>query len=226
MSTIANTAKGPHQGQRILRAGEPLNRARAAMIMIHGRGATAHDILLLADELGQVGFAYLAPQAANNTWYPNRFMEPIPSNEPWLSSALVFIENVLKEVGEAGIPAERTLLLGFSQGACLTLEFAARHARRYGGVVGLSGGLIGPAGTPRTYAGSFEGTPIFLGCSDVDFHIPKERVQETAEVLQRLSAQVTVRLYPHMGHEINQDELDFVRKMCAVVLGTQNDSRR
>ncbi len=211
--TISVPVHGPHQGQQILHAGEPLDRARAAMIMLHGRGASARDILLLADELKGSGFAYLAPQAANNTWYPNSFLAPISTNEPWLSSALDFVQAVLAQVTEAGIPPERTMLLGFSQGACLALEFAARHARRYGGIVGLSGGLIGPDGTPRDYAGSFDGTPVFLGCSDTDFHIPKARVEETADVLQRLGGQVTARLYPGLGHEVNADELQLARQM-------------
>ena len=130
-------------------------------------------------------FAYLAPQAANHTWYPYRFIEPIERNEPWLSSALQVIDDLITRVMAAGIPAERIVLLGFSQGACLTLEYAARHARRYGGIVGLSGGLIGPQGTPRNDAGSFHGTPIFIGCSDVDFHIPLDRVHEAAQVLRQ-----------------------------------------
>ncbi len=201
----------PHQGQLVLAAGEPLARARAAMVMIHGRGAEAASILELAAELDVPGFAYLAPQAAGNTWYPNRFLDPISSNEPWLSSALTTLAEVLAQVTKAGLPPERTLLLGFSQGACLTLEFVARNARRYGGVAGLSGGLIGPDGAPRDYAGALDGTPIFLGCSDVDFHVPKERVLHTAEVLQRLGGEVTVRLYPNMDHTINQDEIEFVR---------------
>jgi predicted esterase len=169
--------------------------------------------LTVADELAQPGFTYLAPQAAGNTWYPNSFLAPISSNEPSLSSGLAVIGEVLARISQAGIPSERTMLLGFSQGACLTLEFLARHARQYGGVAGLSGGLIGPDGTPRDYAGLLAGTPIFLGCSDVDPHIPKKRVQHTAEVLRRLGGDVTARLYPNMGHEINQDEMDFVRGM-------------
>jgi len=214
-----NTIKGPHQGQPVLTAGEPLDRAQAAMIMVHGRGATAESILTLADELAQPGFIYLAPQAAGDTWYPNSFLAPIPSNEPGISSGLAVIAGLLDHLAEAGIPVERTMLLGFSQGACLSLEFTARHARRYGGVAGLSGGLIGPDGTPRDYAGSLAGTPIFLGCSDVDFHIPKARVEHSAEVLQRLGGDVTTRLYPGMGHLVNQDEINFVRKMMAALVG-------
>lgn len=207
-----------HQGKPVLTAGEPLAEASAAMVMVHGRGATAEDILTLAAELDQPGFAFLAPQAENNTWYPNRFVEPITSNEPWLSSALASVQDVIAMVTSAGIPPERAMLLGFSQGACLTLEFAARHARRYGGIVGLSGGLIGPDGTPRDYPGSFEGTPFFLGCSDVDPHIPKVWVGESAAVLTGLGGQVTVRLYPNMDHTVNQDEIDFVRGMMGELI--------
>ncbi|HUF00583.1 MAG TPA: dienelactone hydrolase family protein [Anaerolineales bacterium] len=194
-------------------AGEPVSRARAAMLMVHGRGASAEDILVLANEFDQPGFAYLAPQAAGNTWYPNRFLVPIAENEPWLSSTLAFMGEVLAEIVNAGIPHERIMLLGFSQGACLALEFAARNARRHGGIVGLSGALIGPTDTPRDYKGSLAGTPVFLGCSDTDFHVPRERVDETAEVLERLGGDVTERLYPDMDHTVNQDEIDFVRGM-------------
>ncbi len=210
-----------HQGQPVLLAGEPLERARAAMVMVHGRGAMAENILELAVELDQPGFAYLAPQAANNSWYPQSFLAPIPSNEPWLSSALALLGTVIQQVEARGIPLERTLLLGFSQGACLSLEFAARHAQRYGGIAVLSGGLIGPDGTPRDYAGSFAGTPVFLGCSDQDFHIPKERVQHSAEILQRMGADVTMRLYPGLGHTVNRDEIDFVSSMMAALVASQ-----
>jgi phospholipase/carboxylesterase len=211
-----------NQGQQpVLFMGEPLGQARAAMVMVHGRGATAEDILELAIELNRTGFAYLAPQAANNSWYPQSFLAPIASNEPWLSSALDRLSTVLQRVEEGGIPRERTILLGFSQGACLALEFAARHAQRYGGVAALSGGLIGPDGTPRDYPGSFAGTPVFLGCSDRDPHIPKERVQQSAEVLRRLGADVTMRLYPNMGHMVNQDEIDFVGGMMAALIALE-----
>src|SRR5256712_12219115 len=217
MTEHSITVRGPHQGQPVMTAGEPLNRARAAMVMVHGRGASAESILDLAVELHQPGFAYLAPQAADNTWYPHSFLAPLASNEPGLSSGLAAITNVLAQVAQAGIPLERTMLLGFSQGACLPLEFVARNARRYGGVAGLSGGLIGPDGTPRDYPGSLAGTPVFLGCSDVDFHVPKERVQLSAEVLRKLGGNVTVRLYPRMGHTINHDEIRFVQAMMAAL---------
>jgi len=220
MATQRNTVQGPHQGQPVRTAGGPLDQAKAAMLMVHGRGARAEDILSLADELAQPGFAYLAPQAAENTWYPNRFTAPISSNEPWLSSALAFVGDVFNQIREAGILPERIMLLGFSQGACLTLEFAARNARPYGGLVGLSGALIGPDDTPRNYKGSLEGTPVFLGCSDVDFHVPKERVQQTAEVFRRLGGEVTERLYPNMDHTINQDEIDFVRGMMRTLVAS------
>jgi len=217
MSEQSNQMTGPHQGQPILTAGVPLEQARATMIMIHGRGATAQDILELALEFSETGFAFLAPQAANNAWYPNSFLAPIASNEPGLSSALSIIAALLAQLSEAGIPPERTMLLGFSQGACLTLEFVARHPARYGGVVGLSGGLIGPDGTPRDYPGSLDDTPIFLGCSDVDPHIPKERVELTNDVLQRMNGHVTMRLYQGMGHTVNLDEARFVQAMMAAL---------
>ncbi len=218
MSEHSNQIQGPHQGQPVMVTGEALDHARAAMLMIHGRGATAESILELAHELKQPGFIYLAPQAAGNTWYPNSFLAPIASNEPGLSSGLAVIANLLARLAEASIPLERTMILGFSQGACLSLEFVARNARHYGGVVGLSGGLIGPDGTPRDYAGSFVGTPIFLGCSDIDPHIPKERVESTAEILRRLGGNVIARLYPGMGHTVNRDEIRFVRNMMASCL--------
>ena len=214
---ITGPHQGPHQGQPVLTAGEPLDKAKAAMIMVHGRGASAEDILSLTPELNQPGFAYLAPQAAGYAWYPNSFLAPIASNEPGLSSGLAVIASLLEKLAEAGIPPERTILLGFSQGACLSLEFAARNARRYGGLAGLSGGLIGPDGTPRDYPGSLDGTPVFLGCSDVDPHVPKERVELSAEVLQRLGGNVTTRLYPRMGHTVNRDEIDFVQNMMSAL---------
>ena len=208
---------GPHAGAQVYVAGTPLAEAQAAMIMIHGRGASAREILSLRQLWRADGIAYLAPQAAGATWYPQRFMEPLESNEPWLSSALALLAELVARVGEAGIPPERVVLLGFSQGACLATEFAARNARRWGGVVGLSGGLIGPEGTPRDYPGSLAATPIFLGCSDVDFHIPKERVIESAEVLGRLGGEVDLRLYPGMGHEVNQDEIAWVQGLLGAV---------
>ncbi len=217
ISEWINTAQGPHQGQPVRIEGEPVGSARAALLMVHGRGARSEDILSLTGQLDLPGFAYFAPQAAGNTWYPNRFLAPLSDNEPWLSSAMAFVGEVLARIGTAGIPPERTVLLGFSQGGCLTLEFAARHARRYAGLVGFSGALIGPNELPRDYAGSLAGTPVFLGCSDVDFHVPKERVDQSAEVLRKLGGEVTERLYPNMDHTVNQDEIDFVRGMLQAV---------
>lgn len=206
-------SEGPHQGQPLAVAGRPLREAAAAMVMVHGRGATAESILELARELRHPELAYVAPQASGHTWYPYSFLAPLERNEPGLSSGLARLGEVLDLLASAGIPPERTILLGFSQGACLTLEFAARNARRYGGIVGLSGGLIGPSGTPRSYAGSFAGTPVFLGCSDRDPHIPRERVDETADVLRRMKAEVTERIYPALGHTVNEDEIEEVRRM-------------
>ena len=170
----------------------------------------------LGAELMHPGFAYLAPQAAGSAWYPKPFTAPMEENEPYLSSALEVLDSLLASV-ELIVSAERVILLGFSQGACLTLEYAARHARRHGGVVGLSGGLIGPDGTPRDYPGSFDRTPVFLGCSDVDPHIRKDRVLEAADVFTRLGAEVTLKLYPGMGHTVNADEIQSVRQLVAEV---------
>ncbi|GCE15980.1 alpha/beta hydrolase [Tengunoibacter tsumagoiensis] len=208
----------PHQGQPVLIAGEPIEQAKAAMIMLHGRGASPEDILGLTTEIHQPGFVYLAPQAADYTWYPYSFLSPIEKNEPGLSSALTVITDLLAHLDASGISAERTILLGFSQGACLSLEFAARNARRYGGVAGLSGGLIGPDGIDRNYAGSLANTPVFLGCSDRDQHIPKERVDLSAQVFEKLGAAVTERIYPRMGHTINEDEITFVIEMMKGLL--------
>jgi predicted esterase len=212
--------RGPHQGQPLLVAGKPIEQAQAAMIMLHGRGASAKDILALAPEFRQPDFVYLAPQAAGNSWYPNSFLSPLASNEPGLSSAFAVIADLLARLQEQHIPAERTILLGFSQGACLALEFAARHARRYGGLAGLSGGLIGPDGTPRDYPGSLDGTPVFLGCSEMDPHIPSARVIESAEVLRRLGGNVTMQLYPGIDHTVNLSEFRMVRNMMAGLLGS------
>lgn len=200
---------------RVLAAGTPLGQATAAMILVHGRGATAEDILSLGRELGRPDLAYLAPQAEGYSWYPYSFLAPMEKNEPGLSNGLALLGHLVERLGSEGVPPERTVLLGFSQGACLTLEYAARNARRFGGVAGLSGGLIGPPGTPRDHPGTFDGTPVFLGCSDRDPHIPLARVKETTEVLTRMGAQVTERIYPAMGHTVNEDELEHVRALLA-----------
>jgi phospholipase/carboxylesterase len=199
-----------HQEEAVFAAGAPLATARAAMIMLHGRGASAQDILSLASEFDPGDVVYLAPQAATSQWYPNRFIAPVASNEPWLSSALARVEELIAQVAAAGVPIVRTALLGFSQGACLALEFAARHPQRYGGVFGLSGALIENGDRPRAYAGSLDGAPLLLGCSDVDVHIPVERVHRTAELFTQLNATVTKRIYPGMGHTVNEDEIAFI----------------
>jgi predicted esterase len=200
----------PHAGQAVLTAGPKPENARLTMILVHGRGASAEDILGLAREFRQHDVAYLAPQAGGHTWYPYTFLAPIAQNEPALSSALGVLQGLVSTLGGQGVPPERIGFLGFSQGACLSLEFAARQARPYAAVIGLSGGLIGPPGTPRAYTGSMGGTFMFLGCSDVDPHIPVERVHETAEVFRGLRAVVDERIYRGMGHTVNRDELEAV----------------
>ena len=213
---------------KLAQAGAPLEHAHMAVILVHGRGATAESMLSLAEELAPMSseseahgeafksIAFLAPQAPGHAWYPYSFLASIEQNEPHLSNALQTLDGLFEQLEQAGLPPERVMLLGFSQGACLSLEYAARHARRYAGVAGLSGGLIGPPGTPRDYPGSLDGTPVFLGCSDVDPHIPEERVYETAQVLERMGAQVTTRIYPGMGHTVNEGELVLVRRMLGL----------
>jgi predicted esterase len=188
--------------------------------MVHGRGSTPEDILGLSTYLGVEGARIVAPAAASGSWYPYSFLAPIPQNEPGLSSALGLLDHLVEELAGEGVPRERVVLLGFSQGACLTSEFVARHARRYGGLIAFSGGLIGPPGTPRNYAGSLAGTPVFLGCSDVDPHIPAERVRESAAVLSRLGAAVDVRLYPGMPHTVIDDEVQAARAILTAAAAT------
>jgi phospholipase/carboxylesterase len=183
--------------------------------MLHGRGASAEGMLEFAEVFAQPEVAYFAPRAVRSTWYPHSFMAPFAQNEPALSDALATIARAVAELAGQGFPPEQLMLLGFSQGGCLALEYAARNAQHYGGVVGLSAGLIGPGGTPRSYSGSMAGTPVFIGCSDVDFHIPLERVHESTEVLRRIGADVTKRIYPGMGHTINDDEVKHVRGILA-----------
>ena len=201
----------PHNDQPVLHYGAPLESARLAAILVHGRGASAEDILGVAAELRANDIAYLAPQAADHTWYPYSFLTPIPKNEPWLTSALGVLGRLVANLGGHGYQPDRIVLLGFSQGACLSLEFAARNPQRYAAVVGFSGGLIGPPGTPRNYPGSLAGVPVFLGCSDIDAHIPLERVHESADVFRRMGAAVDERIYKGMGHTISGDELEAVR---------------
>ena len=187
------------------------------MIMVHGRGAGPENILELAGLLAHPDFTYLAPSASGGTWYPYSFMAEREKNEPGITSGLGAIDHLVGEVTGRGIPLERVVLLGFSQGACLASTYAARHAARFGAVIVLSGGLIGPPGTAWDYPGSFGGTPVFLGCSDVDAHVPAARVQESADVFRRMGAEVTARIYPGMGHLVNEDELAFTRELIAGV---------
>ena len=202
----------PDNAVTIVAAGAPLREARGVVVMLHGRGATAEDILSLNDELGQ-DIAYLAPQAPGYSWYPHSFLAPLEQNEPFLSRSLATIAVVLSDLAGRGIAPDRVMLLGFSQGGCLALEFVGRQARHYGGVAGLSAGLIGPPGLARNYQGSLGGTPAFIGCSDIDPHVPLDRVHESCQVLAAMNAVVTERIYPGMGHAINQDEVAHVRKL-------------
>lgn len=191
-------------------AGVPLDQAKRVLIMTHGRGASAQSILSLAAELAVDGFALVAPQATGNTWYPYSFLAPEAQNEPGLSSGLAVLKELLDTVKAAGISSENVYFLGFSQGACLTSEFVARHAQPFGGVFILSGGVIGDSVKTERYTGNFAGTPIFLGCSDVDAHVPKDRVQDSSEVFRTLGATVTERIYPNAPHSIFQDEIDHI----------------
>ena len=196
-----------HQKQ-IVSAGRSLQEADKALIMIHGRGADAADILSLATYLQVADFALLAPQATNNTWYPFSFMAPPAQNEPWLSSALDLLKEVVADLNGQGIASENIYFLGFSQGACLTLEFVTRNATKWGGVVAFTGGLIGDQINTDNYKGDFKGTPVFIGTSDPDPHVPVERVEATTKQLQHMNASVTRKVYPQMGHTINQDEIN------------------
>ncbi len=201
----------PHGTQPIERAGADLEDASAAMILVHGRGARAQGMLEFANEFARDDIAYLAPQAHRGTWYPNSFLAPLEDNQPHLDSALAKLDDVRETVESAGVPLEKTILLGFSQGGCLSTEYAARNANRYGGVVALSGGLIGPEGTPREYDGSMDGTPVFIGCGDQDPHIPVERVEESIRAFDDIGAETEKRIYQGVGHTVLEDELEYVR---------------
>ena len=204
----------PHAGQPVLTAGAPLETAPAAVLMLHGRGASAQDILSLVPYLERSDLAYLAPQAAGHTWYPYSFLNPLEQNEPGLSSALKRIDALVSDLAPT-IPPERIVLLGFSQGACLATEYAARHPRRYGGVIAFSGGIIGPLNHTFTFQGDLAGMPVFLGCSDIDPHIPLARVNQTETALAGLGAAVEKRIYPGMGHTIIPDEIDVAQAILA-----------
>jgi phospholipase/carboxylesterase len=211
--TIRLRTAGPHDGQPVLVAGAALGRGTVTVVLLHGRGATATSILDLAAAVNRSDITWLAPQARSNTWYPNRFLAPLESNEPWLTSALEAVRDLVGQAAAAGVSPDRVVLMGFSQGACLALESLVREPGLAGGAAGLSGGLIGPPGTVWPDAGRLDGVPVFLGCSDVDFHIPKERVLESADVLRARGADVTAILYPGMDHTVNDDELRRVRAL-------------
>jgi predicted esterase len=219
VTPAAGGAAPPHAGQPVESRGAPVDAAAAAVVLVHGRNAAPANILGVADALENERVAYLAPAAAGNTWYPYSFLADIPKNEPGISSGLAVLDALVSWLAENGIPPSRVVLLGFSQGACLASEFAVRHARRYGGVVAYSGGLIGPPGTEWSYPGSFDGTPVFLGCSDVDPHIPLARVEESEGVFRRMGAEVTKRIYPRMGHLVNEDEIAFARDLLKGITG-------
>jgi predicted esterase len=203
----------PHYGQPVLTTGASLANATSAMIMIHGRGGTADDILALSNHFTAPDVAYFAPQARNFTWYPHRFIAPRASNEPFLSSALKIIADLVMHITQSGILPQKIMFIGFSQGACLSSEFVARHPQRYGALFVLSGGLIGADGELTGYTGSLNKMPVFLGCSDIDDHIPVERVHQSADIFTALGANVTKRIYPNMGHTIIQDEIDFIKQV-------------
>jgi len=211
----------PHRNQPVLPGGQPLGSAQAAVILVHGRGASALDILRVADELDLPDFAYLAPEAAGNAWYPYSFLSPIAQNQPWLDSALDFLGAVVERAVAAGIPRDKVALLGFSQGACLATEFIARNAARYGALIAFTGGLIGPPGTRFNYPGNLSGTPCFLGAGDPDPHVPGDRVKESASILSAMGGAVTLRRYPGLPHTINQDEIEQARQLLSRLLAQQ-----
>jgi|SRR5690606_32890245 len=189
-------------------AGIALNKAKKALIMIHGRGGSAEDILELSQYLNVEDYALLAPQATGHTWYPYPFIAPVEQNEPWLTSALDVIGKTVKSIVEAGIEPQNIFFFGFSQGACLTLEFLARNAQQFGGAVAIIGGVIGEKINKENYNGDFQQTPIFIGTSHPDFHVPIERVHDTENILKEMNAAVTLKIYENFGHSINQEEID------------------
>lgn len=204
---------GPHQNQHVEVAGKDPEQADGAMILIHGRGASAQSILTLTNEFDAPNLYYVAPQASGHQWYPNSFLAPTEKNEPGLSSGLQMVHDLVSTLEKTGIPKEKIVLLGFSQGACLASEYVARHPAKYGGLAALSGGLIGDTVSADNYSGSLEKMPVFLGCSNIDPHIPKERVDETEQILSGLGANVTKNIYKSMGHTVNEDEIEHVKKM-------------
>lgn len=216
----------PHEGQPVVSAGAPLGDAPVVAILVHGRNAAPANILDLARRFDRPDVTYLAPAAANRTWYPLSFMANIVENEPGVSSGIAVLAALVAQVEAAGIPRSRIVIGGFSQGACLASEFAIRHASRFGGLLIFSGGAIGAPGTEWSGDGDFGGTPVFLGCSDVDAHVPEVRVRETAAVFERLGAEVTLRIYPGMGHLVNDEELAFARQLLDRAAGGSGGTDR
>jgi predicted esterase len=209
----------PHKDAPVRYSGKPLSEAAGAVILLHGRGGSADDILSLARELYLPVLAYLAPQAAGNSWYPNSFLAPIAQNEPWLTSALRKVEATLEMADDAGISADRIVLAGFSQGACLATEFVARHPQRYAGLIAFTGGLIGPPGADLTHTGDLAGTPAFFGSGDPDPHVPWQRVEESARILAGMGAAVTSQRYPNRPHTISGEEIDIARNLILDAYG-------
>jgi predicted esterase len=218
-----NVSSDPHADQPVLTAGPPPEEAGAVLILVHGRGGSAEDMLPLYEELKLPGAAALAPQAAGSTWYPHSFLAPLEANQPFLDSALRRLRLLVDGLLARGISSDLIAFWGFSQGACLALEFIARHPRRYGAAIGLAGGLIGPPGTARDYPGSLAGTPVFLGAGDPDPHVPFERAQETEEVLARIGAVVELRRYAGMPHAVNEDELEASRGLLRSILSQDTE---
>jgi predicted esterase len=208
---------GPHEGLPVVEAGAPIGTGRAVVIMVHGRGAGPENILSLQPRLERPDLSYLAPAAAGRTWYPQSFLADIAANEPFLTSALDVLAGVVLRLEQAGVPRSRVVLLGFSQGACLSSEFVIRQAAPFGGLVAFSGGVVGPPGTTWSHPGRLDGMSAFLGCSDRDAHVPASRVLETADVLRGKGAHVTSRLYEGMGHVVNDDEIAEARRILDLV---------
>jgi phospholipase/carboxylesterase len=198
-----------HQ-KHVLVKGKKLGEAERVLVMLHGRGANAEDILSLANYLNISEYTLLAPQATGNSWYPNSFLAPPHMNEPWLSSAIDILDDITDDINENGIDDNNIFYLGFSQGACLTLEYVTRNAKKYGGVVAFTGGLIGDKIYEQNYSGDFESTPVFIGTSDPDPHVPVQRVIDSTKILKTMNALVTEKIYKNMGHTINEDEIEMV----------------
>jgi phospholipase/carboxylesterase len=207
--------ESPHRNQPAVLRGAAIESTNGAIVLLHGRGGSAEDILGLVNKFQMPGISYLAPDAAGHTWYPYSFLAPIERNEPWLSSALDLVAAILEKLKDSGMPSEKVALMGFSQGACLATEFLARNPKRYAGLVALTGGLIGPEGTAFHYSGDLEGTSCFLGSGDPDPHVPWERVKESASALSALGGKVTLKRYPGMPHTISEDEISEAKRLLS-----------